>query len=162
ARPHRARDGGRPGTGAGRGGGRLRHQAGGLRPPDGQDRRTPGRASARAGPLITEGDPTRRVPCFPSRRSRWRPAPPAVPRRRARRAAGDGARPAPLRALPPPPLRALAACAAGGAAPASGPAPDVTAATPPPARVPEDRPYALTVTTRGDVAVEVTAGTARG
>jgi hypothetical protein len=67
-----------------------------------------------------------------------------------------------MRALFPLPLLALAACAAGGPAPAASPAPDVTAATPPPVRVPEDRPYALTVTTRGDVAVEVTAGTARG
>ncbi len=67
-----------------------------------------------------------------------------------------------MRALLPLPLLALAACAAGGAAPASAPAPDVTAATPPPVRVPEDRPYALTVTTRGDVAGEVTAGPARG
>ncbi len=59
------------------------------------------------------------------------------------------------------PLLALTACASGGG-PASAPAPEVAAATPPPVRVPEDRPYALSVTTRGDVSVEVTAGTARG
>jgi hypothetical protein len=60
------------------------------------------------------------------------------------------------------PTLALAACAVGGAGTPATPEPEVTAATPPPVRVPEDRPFAITANTRGDIVVEVTAGTPRG
>lgn len=55
---------------------------------------------------------------------------------------------------------ALAACASGGGAPEAA-EPVIAPVALPPVRVPEDRPFVLTAAVRGDVLLELAAGTAR-
>jgi hypothetical protein len=55
---------------------------------------------------------------------------------------------------------ALTACASGGGSPEAA-APEIAPVALPAVRVPEDRPFALTATVRGDVLLELAAGTAR-